>query len=60
MLGQGQQRSVPTITAQARRIVDGQSQIVADLGTWNALQLILMKPVVPFASDIVLGEQGSA
>ena len=58
MFRQRQQRCIPGIRAQPRRIVDGQAQIIADLRTGDALRLIFVKPGSPFPRRIKLGKRG--
>ena len=52
MLGERQQRCVPTVGVQPRRRVDRQPEIVADFRTRDALGLILVKAWRPLAGEI--------
>ena len=60
ILGQRQQRRVPAIAAQARRVVDRQPEIVADIRAGNALQKIFVELGRPLAGWIYLGEAWNA
>src|SRR3954465_13708103 len=43
MLRQREDLRVPAFSAHAGRRSDRKAQVIADLGSWNALRLILMK-----------------
>ena len=46
---------VPAVSVQPRRLVDGDSEIVPDLGAGNALRLIFVKTRRPLAGEIEAG-----
>src|SRR5277367_250373 len=57
VLRQLQQSGNPRIPSEARRIVNGQSKIVADFGAGNSFRFVFVKTIFPFAARIGLGER---
>ena len=60
VLAQREDRRVPAVGLQPRRIVDWKPQVVAELGPGNAMLLVLMVSSRPFAREIDLGESGGS
>ena len=56
ILGQREQGRIPAIAPQARGVVDGQPEIIADIGPRDALQKIFVKLGRPLARRIHLRE----
>src|SRR4029077_20505229 len=56
VFGQLEQRCVPGVGTQARRGIDGNSEIVADFRPGNAFGLILVVARRPLSRRIALGE----
>ena len=54
VLGQRQQRRVPAVGAQPRRVVDRQPGVVADVGARNALDLVFVEDRRPHAAQVDL------
>src|SRR5580765_2690374 len=52
MLRQREDGRIPRVAVLARRVVNRQAQVVADVRPGNALGLILVKPRRPFAGEI--------
>ena len=59
-LGHRPLRRVPGIGAQTRGIVDGQPEVVADLGAGAALGQVFVKSLAPRAGEIDLRQRGGA
>ncbi len=49
MFRQREQRCIPCVGSQPRRVVDRQTEVIADLRTGDSLRLIFVKPRRPFA-----------
>src|SRR5881397_1750680 len=56
MLGERQQRRIPTVGSESRRIIDRQAEIISDFWAGYALRLILVKARRPFTRGIDLRE----
>ena len=52
MLGQRQQRCVPTVATQPGGVVDREAEVIADLRSWDALGLVLVKAGRPFSREV--------
>src|SRR5215469_15723017 len=57
VLAQRQDRRVPAVSLQAGGVVDRQPEVVAELGTGNAVLLILVVARGPLAREIDLRER---
>ena len=55
MLGEREDRGIPAVRVQARRVVDRQPEIVADLRTGDPFGLILVKARRPLTGEVVPG-----
>src|SRR5262252_11173090 len=59
VLAQREDRGVPAVGFQARGVVDRQAEVVAELGSWNPVLLILVVAGGPLAGQVDLRERGA-
>ena len=59
VLAQRQDRGVPAVSLQPTGIIERDSGVVTEFGTWNAVRLVLVIQGRPVPGDVALGVDGT-